>query len=119
MNKVFCPKCTYYRGGERDLPFHNKMTHGRKGIPQSDYKFRAHQRDEGCLYQCMETTRFFIFTFKSYFGRDIVTKIARLVYKTRVNLQLWCIHSTPRTRVPNKFDRKNYEIKMMLQKKDY
>ncbi len=119
MKKVFCDYCTTFNGYERDLETHVVRKHKDGFSSDINYIYHASVRKINCLYQCSRTTLFFIFTFKSYFGHDVVTKIAQLIYKTRTKLPLWNIHSVYHSRKPNKFDRKIYETKMMLLKKDY
>ena len=117
MKKVFCNYCTTFKGYERDLGIHEYRKHFAGGyIKHIEDNLEENRKflKKSCIYQCRETTLYFIFTFKPIFGKDITNLIAKLIYESRHDLPLWNI-SVPNKKWKNKIDKeKRLDIKESL-----
>jgi len=116
MKKVFCNYCTSFKGYERDLKIHEDRIHFRPHFKYIEDNLEENRiiLKKSCIYQCRETTLYFIFTFKPIFGKDITKLIAKLIYESRHDLPLWNI-SVPYKKWKNKIDKeKRLDIKESL-----
>ena len=94
MNKVFCNKCNDFKGTDDQLKYHYRAYHS-KCSGYTDYDPTLNEKRgkliNHCKTQCIRTISYFMHSFKPILGKDIVSKIGKLIYYSIDDYPMWNI----------------------------